>query len=143
MDQNQESTPFRDVTKELSGYIGTGYYIQHFATCYVFSEGINALRKLHECFWLIDDILLETAGNASLTEQDFIKWTLARTLSMQDGIVTERTSRFTLTAADENDTILFEKEISYSDFQGDCVQLYFTDGALLLPSEYYASRNVQ
>jgi hypothetical protein len=65
-------------------------------------------------------------GHAALKGEEFILWKL---------IVAEDHTAAAI-AEDGNGKELFRQEIEYSDFPLSEVRLYFTDGTLLLPSEY-------
>lgn len=112
----------------LNQFTGTEQYYKHLHD-FLYTDGIQYLASKFECYWLLAEI-----GNLNKTEQILIRntgfqvWTLQR--------ISPDSEAFTIKVDDGNKNLLFQKEITYSDFKYDLATLWMVDNVLLLPSEY-------
>lgn len=79
-------------------------------------------------YWLLDEIVLEQS-NRRVEAEEFQVWKLTREVG-------ELESGATLTCDDGDGNVVLTKRIPYTDFPLAEIKLYFTDGVILLPSEY-------
>lgn len=105
---------------EVRQFTGTMHYYKH-VSGNVYTDGVQYVASQHGVYWFLD---LITSRSAQFKEP-FTVWNLER---LNEG-------RFKITADDGNENIFYEQEI-VSDFKYDCLQLFFIDNVLLLPSEY-------
>ena len=105
---------------------GSEYYHKYsrIPTFPVITDGVLALAKAAECFWLLD-VIGSHQINRKL-DKAFQVWTLERDKE-GDGA----------TARGFNDDVLIVTQyIPYTDFPLDEIKLFLCDGVLMLPSEY-------
>ena len=92
----------------------------------LFTDGAKYLADQAGAYWLLDEIALIQPYDSRVAAEEFQVWKLA--------VNTDRTA--TLTCDDGNGTIVFTKQIEYTDFPLDEVRLYFANNVIHLPSEY-------
>lgn len=112
---------------QLVNFTGTQQYYRHMSK-YLHTDGVQFLAETYGTFWLINEIQL---ANYPDEVTDFQVWKLNRVYKGA-----EPTNAFTLTCSNGNKRVLLKKEISFSDFSGDYVELWFSGGVLYLPSEH-------
>ena len=111
---------------ELDQFIGTINWYRHPIVKTVFlTDGALYLAQKGKAFWLIDEIALAQKDNEILNEESFQTWIL--TINKNSGL---------LRCEDGNQRRLLEKAIPYTDFPEPGIELYFSEGIILLPSEY-------
>jgi hypothetical protein len=93
----------------------------------VFTDGAKHVADAGGAYWLLDEIALAQRYNKAVAGEEFQLWKLAVDLDK---------SRGTLTCEDGNGHVVFRKEIEFTDFPLDEIQLYFCNKTILLPSEY-------
>lgn len=113
---------------ELNQFSGTTQYYLHI-TGYYYTDGVHHLAENYHCYWLLTEILI---ANYPRQLEEFQIWKLERCYKTPD----EPTDVFTLTMEDGDKNNCFTKHIPFSDFTGDCVELWFTNDVLYLPSEH-------
>jgi hypothetical protein len=91
----------------------------------LFTEGAKYVADTAGAYWLLDEIALAQMHVPAIKAQAFQVWKLS---------VADR--RGTLTCEDGNDQPVYSKEIPFTDFPPCGVTLWYTDGVILLPSEY-------
>lgn len=114
-------------TAELAQFTGSQTFYRHWANrrC-VFTEGVHYLAERAHCYWLIDAILLVQPHEPRLKAEDFQVWTLT---------VREDRSAV-LTCTDSNDNFVYAKDIPWTDFPLDTIELWFAGDTLYLRSEH-------
>jgi hypothetical protein len=115
----------KNANNELKEYTGTENWFRHPLSRYLYTDGVCAMAEMFQAYWLID-LVFSHQLTASVKKEAFQKWVLQRLTG----------NRFVAVADDGNGREIARQEIPFSDFNADQVTLYFTDGVLLLPSEY-------
>ena len=115
---------------ELNQFIGSENYYKHFLG-YHYTDGVKYLAEKAGAYWLLDAIFSHIHTNQILREEeDFLSWKLKPT----------KNAGCILTGDDGNNNILVTQVIEYTDFPFDQIDkdfmLFFTNGILLLTSEY-------
>ena len=89
----------------------------------LYTDGARYVAEHGRAYWLLDEIAsIQPCENA----EDFQIWKLT--------VRPDRTAVLTCDAGDG--TIVFAKEIEYTDFPLDEITFYFTENTILLPSEH-------
>lgn len=114
-----------NINHYLKGFNGTESYYQHAMSGYHYTDGVQYLAINYGCFWLLDAIASHQI-NPKVSFEEFQVWILKRISGYE----------FRLYCEDGNDNFITEQIISYSDFTGDEITVWFVDGTMLLPSEY-------
>ena len=114
----------KNANNNFREYTGTENWYRHF-TGLLFTDGVKAVAETYQAYWLIDFVFSHQLS-PSVKAQPFQKWVLQRTLG----------DAFVAACDDGNGRILASQPIPFSDFKDDILTLYFTEGVLLLPSEY-------
>jgi hypothetical protein len=93
------------------------------------TDGVKAMAELCNAFWLIDAVV-SWQNKKKVRDEPFQVWKLI--------LDTDKDSdSAVLIGEDGNDKRIARQEIEYTDFPfPEGITLYFTDGILLLPSEY-------
>jgi hypothetical protein len=115
----------KNANDQLREFTGTCQWYRHPLSGHLFTDGVKAMADLFKAWWLIDLVMSHQLSQA-LQAEPFQTWKLNRI----EG------DRFVAIATDGNRKEIARQEIPFSDFEADAVSLYFTDGVLLLPSEY-------
>jgi hypothetical protein len=92
----------------------------------LYTDGVKHVAEAGGAYWLIDEIALSQAHIPAVAGEEFQLWRLT--------VRPDRTG--TLACEDGNGNAMFTKELEYTDFPLDRIELYFTNGTILLPSEY-------
>jgi hypothetical protein len=116
------------LNEALQQFTGTEKYYRHL-TGYLYTDGVQFLAETYGTHWLIAEILI---ANQPAIDEEFQVWKLNRVLS-EGG---EPTDAFKLTCEDGNYNVIYSKEIPFSDFAADNVELWFANNVLYLPSEH-------
>lgn len=106
---------------DLSQFIGTEQYHQHWMQQLVFTDGVKYMADAGRAFWLIDVVA------SYRRKEPFQIWEL-KVKPDKSCIVTMK--------EDTDEPNLVKQEIPYTDFPLESIKLYLIDGVLLLPSEY-------
>jgi hypothetical protein len=121
----QINNPF--TAGELDQFTGTENWYRHFLNRDVlFTDGAKYLAERAGAFWLLDEIAIAQRFQPSVSVEDFQAWKL--------NVRVDHSA--TLCCEDGNGHAVFGKEITFTDFPLPEITLYFTDGVILLPSEY-------
>lgn len=110
---------------DLSGFTGSEEYTR-FRRNMLLTEGVTYLAKEAECFWLLD-IISSYQAITEVRNEEFQVYILRVDLEK---------STATVECNDGNDNILKTQFIEFTDFPLKEIKLYYTDGVVLLPSEY-------
>lgn len=123
--ENNEQKLRNEIRNELSYFIGTEKYYKVYPNL-IITDGIKFLAERAECFWLID-LVYSYQSLAKVKKEPFQVYELDVDLNTQMA---------KMVCSDGNDNILQTQFIPFTTFPLESIKLYFTDGILLLPSEY-------
>jgi hypothetical protein len=114
---------------DLRQFTGTEQWYRHgIVRDVLFTDGAKYIADQAGAYWLLDEIALAQRGSNRVAAEAFQLWKLTvnpdhtATLACQDG--------------NGNGNAVYSKVIPYTDFPLPEIALYFTDGVILLPSEY-------
>lgn len=111
---------------ELAQFTGTENWYRHsIAKTVHYTDGMLFVAERAGAYWLIDEIAFAQRGEPALAGEEFQLWTL-----IVDGTTA------ILRCEDGNGRRLLEKRIDYTDFPEPGIELYCTDGVIMLPGEY-------
>lgn len=114
----------KNANNNFREYTGTANWYRHF-TGMLYTEGVQAVAEDYQAYWLID-LVFSHQTSPKVKKQPFQKWLLKRT----------NKDAFIAICDDGDGNVVVSQTISFSDFRDDMLTLYFTEGVLLLPSEY-------
>ena len=111
---------------DLDQFTGTEQWYRHSIVPNVlYTDGAQYVAGHGGAYWLLDEIAL-AQSSPSFSEAEFQVWKLT--------VFPGQSARLACEDGDSN--ICFLKRIPYTDFPLESIQLYFTNGVILLPSEY-------
>jgi hypothetical protein len=112
---------------DLYQFTGSEHWYRHgLVRDVVFTDGAKYVADKGGAYWLIDEIACAQKGEPAVAAEAFQVWKLA--------VRSDKTA--TLTCEDGDYHAVFSKELTYTDFPLDEVELWFTDNTIFLPSEY-------
>jgi hypothetical protein len=112
---------------DLAQFTGTEQWYRHgINRSVLFTDGAKYVADTAGAYWLLDEIALIQPYDRRVAAEEFQVWKLV--------VRPDRTAK--LTCDDGNDTILYTKEIAYTDFPLDEISFYFTNNVIYLPSEH-------
>jgi hypothetical protein len=112
---------------DLDQFTGSENWYRHGINRKVlFTDGAKFLADRAGAYWLLDEVALIQPYDKRVAAEEFQVWKL----------MVRPDRKATLTCDDGNGTIVFSKEIEFTDFPLDEVMLYFTNKVIHLPSEY-------
>ena len=114
-------------TIDLSNFRGSENFYEHNLlniSC-IMTEGIKYLADEANAYWLLDAILSHQT-NTLVRKEEFQVWSLKKDIG----------EKWILSCEDGNKHEIVIQRIPYSDFPIDEITIWFTNGTLLLPSEY-------
>ena len=112
---------------DLAQFTGSANWYRHpFNRSITYTSGVQYVAEHGGAYWLLDEIVLAQKAIPAVAAEPFQLWKLA--------VSADKTA--TLTCENGNGGAVFTKQIDYTDFPLDEIQLYFTDDVILLPSEY-------
>ncbi len=112
---------------ELRQFTGTEQWYRHpFVRRVLFTDGAKYVADSAGAYWLLDEIAFTQMTEPTVTAEAFQLWKLTVTPDQTGTLVCE----------DGNGHAVFTKELAFTDFPIEGVELYFTDNVILLPSEY-------
>ena len=112
---------------DLAQFTGTEQWYRHSINrSILYTEGAQHVAEHGGAYWLLDEIALIQPYDKNVAAEEFQVWTLK--------VRPDQTA--TLTCDDGNDTVVFSKEIQYTDFPLETIKLYFANNVIHLPSEY-------
>lgn len=121
-----ETNPIkRELESGLAMHTGSTCLFRYWTRRLVYTEGVQYLAQKASAYWLID-LIASWCPHANIRAEEFVLWKLT--------VKPDRSA--TAIADDGNGRELARQDIPWTDFPLDEVSLYFTDGTLLLPSEY-------
>jgi uncharacterized protein DUF6876 len=114
-------------TSDLRQFTGSEHWYRHGLNRKIlYTDGAQYVAEHGGAYWLLDEIALIQPHGTTVAAEGFQVWKLA--------VRPDRTA--TLTCEDGNGTIVFSKEIEFTDFPLDEITLWFTNNTIFLPSEY-------
>lgn len=112
---------------ELAQFTGTEEWYRHdLNRNVVFTDGVKYLADRAGFHWLLDEIALAQRASERVATERFQVWKL--------DVNADYTAR--LTCEDGRGNVLYTKDIGFTDFMGEGVTLWFSNGTIFLPSEY-------
>jgi hypothetical protein len=114
----------KNANNNFREYTGTENWYRHLSGL-LYTDGVLAVAEAYRAFWMID-LVFSHQLSPDVKAESFQKWVLKR----------QQNDAFVATCDDGNGRIVTEQEIPFSNFSDDLLTLYFTEGVLLLPSEY-------
>ena len=112
---------------DLRQFTGTEQWHRHsFVRTVLYTDGAKYVAEKGGAYWLLDDIAFAQRRHKRVAAEAFQLWRLR--------VHPDRTA--TLTCEDGNGHAVFTKELAFTDFPLAEITLYFTNGVILLPSEY-------
>ena len=117
----------RLTTNALRTFTGTEHWYRHpLARNVLYTDGARYVAEQGGAYWLLDAIAFAQKAVVAVAAVEFQLWKLT--------VQVDRSAR--LICEDGNGGIVFSKAIDYTDFPLPEIDLYFTDGVILLPGEY-------
>lgn len=113
--------------EDLRQFTGTEHWWRHPLNGKVtYTDGAKYVADMAGAYWLLDEIACAQLGIAAVIAEYFQVWRLT--------VHDDQTA--TLVCEDGNNTVVYSKEIDFTDFPLDEIRFYFTDNVILLPMEY-------
>lgn len=116
----------KEVQDIINHATGTTQY-HRFSTlpCFpIITDGVLAVAKSAECFWLLD--VIGSYQHDPKLDKEFQVWKLEVNKDNDSGVV----------HGYNDTTLIITQNIPYTDFPLDKITLYLIDKIILLPSEY-------
>ena len=114
-----------ELLSELAHFTGTTqWYRNPMFPKFLFTDGVKYLAEKAECYWLIDYIFSYQL-DSQIQGHEFQVWKI---------FVAD--NKATIKVEDGNDNLIKEMSIPYTDFPLPEFTLWFSEGVLLLKSEY-------
>jgi len=116
---------------DLSGFIGSESYHKWSILFpnFKLTDGANYLAEKTQSYWFMD-VIGSYQGSSKFKKEEFQVWSLKKTKDNEAVVI----------ADDGNNNKLVTQKIPYTDFfdkfEGNETKVYFTNGVILLPSEY-------
>lgn len=111
---------------DLMQFTGTAHWYRHPINRKVlYTDGVKFMGERAGAYWLIDEIALIQPYDPAVAAEEFQLWRL-----IVNG------NQAVLNCEDGNGRVVYSKAIAYTDFPMAEMVLYFTNGVILLPSEY-------
>ena len=112
---------------DLRQFTGTETWHRHsFVRKVLYTDGAEYVAEKGGAYWLLDEIVFAQRDHERIAVETFQLWTLR--------VHPDRSA--TLTCENGNGNAVFTKAIPLTDFPLEEITLYFTNGVILLPSEY-------
>jgi len=108
---------------ELAQFTGTEHYYKYLNGTKL-TDGVMYLASNAGCFWLLD-IICSCQYLNGVRNEGFQVWKLSKC-----------GKAWLVVCEDGNDNEVYRQVIEYSDFPMESAEIWFTDGVMLLPSEY-------
>lgn len=111
-----------DLYAELEGYSGTEGYTNGWLGV-LMTDGTTYLMTQHS--WLVTDICSIVKAHPEVKKEEFI--------SIKVKVLNKQAK---VSYGDGNGTVFYTQEYVFTDFPEGKLQLFYTDGVLMLSSEY-------
>jgi len=122
----EQTQELKNLTEEFAGFIGTDEYYKHpFFKELTYTEGVKAMASEYGAYWLIF-LIFSHQYKKEVKQEPFQIWEIKS--QNKKAVVVMRTDT-------GNPEIVLQK-IPFTDFPEGVLKLYFSDGVLMLPSEY-------
>jgi hypothetical protein len=123
--------PMTEATKltkaDLLQFTGSETWYRHgLVRTVLFTDGAKYVADKGEAYWLLDEIALAQRYKKAVAREEFQLWRLTVKGNNTAALVCE----------DGNGKRVYSKRIEYTDFPLECIELYYTNNTILLPSEY-------
>jgi len=121
----------RELIETLGTFSGTEMYHRIPLIGTVFTDGIKYLADTAQCFWLVTDT--SVIAKSLMNRSEFITIDFEKlSEEKQDALGYEAIIQY----SDGNSKVLETHKYHSTDFPLDKFRFFFTNGTLLLPSEY-------
>lgn len=111
--------------EDLVQFTGTETWWRHpLKKDILYTDGAKYVADAGEAYWLLD-VIVSVQTLPRMKRQEFQVWILK--VNGNTGVVT---------AEDGNGKVIYRQELEFTDFPLPEIKFYFTDGVILLPSEY-------
>jgi hypothetical protein len=112
---------------DLNQFTGSETWYRHGVNRNVlFTDGAKYIADHAGAYWLLDEIAIIQPHDKWVAAEEFQVWRLV--------VRSDNTAK--LTCEDGNGSIVFSKEIEYTDFPLDEISLWFANNVIYLPSEH-------
>jgi hypothetical protein len=112
---------------DLRQFTGSENWYRHaLVRSVLFTDGAKYVADSAGAYWLLDEIAFAQKGEPAVTAEEFQLWKLT--------VKPDATG--TLVCEDGNSHAVFTKELDYTDFPAEGVELYFVNNVIHLPTEY-------
>lgn len=112
---------------ELSHFTGSEHWYRHaLVRSILFTDGAKYLADKAGAYWLLDEIALAQRYEQPVAAEEFQLWKLS--------VRPDRTA--VLACENGNGDVILRKDIPFTDFPLDEINLYCANNTILLPSEY-------
>lgn len=113
--------------EDLRQFTGSEFWYRHpIDRKVLFTDGAKHVADTGGAYWLLDEIATIQPYEPKIAAEAFQVWKLT--------VRPDHTA--TLSCGDGNGNTVFTKEIEFTDFPLDEIELWFTNDVILLPSEY-------
>lgn len=117
----------KQLTENLGHFHGTEEWYELYKKPKILcTDGMKFVMETAQAYWL-SEIVFSLQSNSVIKKQYFQVYELEVNLEKKEGV---------LVVTDGNENELYKQEFEYTDFPLEKFRFYFTDGVLLLPSEY-------
>lgn len=111
----------------LTQFTGSESWYRHpLVRSVLFTDGAKYVADSAGAYWLLDEIAFAQKGEPAVAAEKFQLWKLT--------VAPGQTG--TLACEDGNGHAVFTKELDYTDFPAEGVEMYFVNNVIHLPSEY-------
>ena len=122
---NDEKKLRKEIKTELAFFTGSEKFYKAYPNL-IITDGVKFLAERAEAFWLID-LVFSYQTIAKVKKEPFQVYELTVDLN---------TKSSKMVCTDGNENILYTQNIPFTTFPLESIKLYYTDGTILLPSEY-------
>jgi hypothetical protein len=110
----------------LAQFTGSEHWYRHgLVRGILFTDGAKYVADEGGAYWLLDEIAIAQRFEKAVSVEEFQVWKLT--------VNPARTAK--LACEDGNGRTVFEKAIPYTDFPAECIELWFENSTIYLPSE--------
>lgn len=114
-----------ELRRELAFFTGSENVYKAYPHVMI-TEGVKFLAERAEAFWLID-VVFSYQADRKVKQEPFQVYELNVDL---------KTKKAKMICTDGNENILRTQNIGFTTFPLESIKLYYTDGVVLLPTEY-------
>jgi hypothetical protein len=112
---------------DLDQFTGSDTWYRHAINRKIlYTEGAQFVAERGGAYWLLDEIAIIQPYDKAVAAEEFQVWKLA--------VHSDR--KATLTCEDGNGSVVFTKQIEWTDFPLDEITLWFANNTIYLPSEH-------